>query len=114
MRRWVAIGLVLAACDGTVLELTPPQISIEPSAIDFGPAPIGVRLTRRIQVRNPGAAPLRIASAAISGTGFQIEPSALVVAGGASDLMIVSAEATSVGAFTATLTLESDASGRPR
>jgi hypothetical protein len=52
--------------------LAPAALAVDPSSLAFGSVTVGQSLRRTVTVRNDGEAPLQLATATLSGTGFTL------------------------------------------
>lgn len=94
---------------------TQPQISVVPSAVNFGTLAVGLTNSQTVAVNNPGTANLSVTQSAGPGTGFGMAGLGLplTVAPGKSASFTVNFGPTTTGSQTSSIVLVSNAPGSP-
>lgn len=64
------IALALVSCGREGISTTAPVIDVQPLAVDFGPIPVGIKVSLPVQVRNLGKSALVLQPATVEGTDF--------------------------------------------
>ncbi len=96
------------------LELTGfPEIAVTPPSLSFGDVAQGEAAVRHLRVANPGAEPLAVTDVTSTASRFTAFPTSFAVAPAAAETVTVTFAPDSVGPFTGTLTLLSNAASDP-
>ncbi|MDP1821709.1 MAG: hypothetical protein Q8L48_00625 [Archangium sp.] len=64
------IVLALTSCGREMVSSTAPNIEVQPLALDFGPIPVGIRVSLPVQVRNLGRSALVLQPVTVEGADF--------------------------------------------
>lgn len=83
MRALLLLALLsLVACDRGGVSAAEPTIEVQPLALDFGPVPVGLRVSLPVQVRNLGRNPLVLQAATASDAQFTANEAVVEVGAG--------------------------------
>lgn len=82
-----------------------------PDAIELGAHPVGGSATRTVELRNTGSSPVIVSSVTVSAPFTLVNNCTAPIAPDATCTLVIGFTAPSVGSFTGTLTIVSDASG---
>ncbi|MCH7498171.1 MAG: choice-of-anchor B family protein, partial [Candidatus Marinimicrobia bacterium] len=85
-----------------------PSITVSPDTLDFGTVFIGFPDTLSVNVTNTGFAPLQITGISVAGVGFTANTSVFTLEPGETHLIDVALAATSIQAYTGSLTITSN------
>jgi hypothetical protein len=92
-----------------------PQLTVNPTSINFGNAAVGSSTSRTVSLINPGNAPVTISQLTATGSGFGVSGASLpltINAGGSSSVSATFAP-TSAGSSSGTISIVSNAPGSP-
>lgn len=110
-------GAATIALSGNGVPVPAPQVSLNPTTLDFGTQTTGgIYPSRRVRLSNGGTADLAISSIVVAGTGFadvSAAPCPATLAPGAGCDIDISFAATAVQSYSGTLTVTSNAAGSP-
>jgi hypothetical protein len=108
VRRALVLCALLLGCGRTRLSPAQPHAIIDGRPIDFGQTPVLFPVQRDVLVVSSGRVPLRLSAIAVAGVGFEGPAPALEVAAGDSARLPVIFRPPAAGAFSGTLSLQTD------
>jgi hypothetical protein len=110
-------GAATIALSGNGVPVPAPQVSLNPTTLDFGTQTRGgIYPSRRVRLSNSGTAVLAISSIVVAGTGFvdvSAGPCPATLAPGAGCDIDIAFAATAAQSYSGTLTVTSNAPGSP-